>query len=111
MLVFLGIDALVEGNKIAAENVAGVFNGQMLIAMVTIVSFLALLYVSGKLVERANTVKKNKEISLRPSYNLIVNINVIFYIHMKRTDNNKQFSNPLHNSIDDINRYWIAQPR
>jgi len=61
LLVFLGIDALVEGNKIAAENVAGVFNGQMLIAMVTIVSFLALLYVSGKLVERANTMKKKKE--------------------------------------------------
>jgi zinc transporter ZupT len=61
LLVFLGIDALVEGNKIAIENVAGVFNGQMLIAMVTIVSFLALLYISGKLVERTNTRKKKKE--------------------------------------------------
>lgn len=68
LLVFLGIDALVEGNKIAAENIAGVFNGQMLIAMVTIVSFLALLYVSGKLVERANTMKKMKsETFLQPS--------------------------------------------
>jgi ZIP family zinc transporter len=56
LLVFLGLDALIEGNKIATENVAGVFNGQMLIAMVTIVSFLALMYVSNKLVERANTV-------------------------------------------------------
>jgi zinc transporter ZupT len=61
LLVFLGIDALVEGNKIAIENVAGVFNGQMLIAMVTIVSFLALLYVSQKLVEHTNTRKKKKE--------------------------------------------------
>jgi ZIP family zinc transporter len=61
LLVFLGIDAIVEGNKIAAENVAGVFNGQMLIAMVTIVSFLALLYVSGKLVERANAMEKKEE--------------------------------------------------
>jgi zinc transporter ZupT len=68
LLVFLGIDALVEGNKIAAENIAGVFNGQMLIAMVTIVSFLALLYVSGKLVERANTMNKKKsETFLQPS--------------------------------------------
>jgi len=68
LLVFLGIDALVEGNKIAVENVAGVFNGQMLIAMVTIVSFLALLYVSGKLVERANAMKKEKsETFLQPS--------------------------------------------
>ena len=61
LLVFLGIDAIVEGNKIATENVAGVFNGQMLIAMVTIVSFLALLYVSEKLVERANAMEKKKE--------------------------------------------------
>ncbi|MFL6330856.1 MAG: ZIP family metal transporter, partial [Nitrososphaeraceae archaeon] len=60
LLVFLGIDAIVEGNKIAAENVAGVFNGQMLIAMVTIVSFLALLYVSEKLVERANAMEKKE---------------------------------------------------
>jgi ZIP family zinc transporter len=61
LLVFLGIDALVEGNKIAAQNVAGVFNGQMLIAMVTIVSFLTLSYVSGKLVERATTTKTMKK--------------------------------------------------
>jgi ZIP family zinc transporter len=61
LLVFLGIDAIVEGNKIAAENVAGVFNGQMLIAMVTIVSFLALLYVSEKLIGRANTIEKKKK--------------------------------------------------
>lgn len=53
LLVFLGIDALIESNEIAAENVAGAFNGPVLIAMVTIVSFLALLYVSEKLVERA----------------------------------------------------------
>jgi ZIP family zinc transporter len=53
LLVFLGIDALVESNEIVAENIAGAFNGQVLIAMITIISFLALLYVSEKLVERA----------------------------------------------------------
>jgi len=57
----------VEGNEIAAENVAGVFNGQMLIAMVTIVSFLALLYVSEKLIERANTMEKKKKEKSEPS--------------------------------------------
>jgi ZIP family zinc transporter len=67
LLVFLGIDAIVEGNKIAAESVAGVFNGQMLIAMVTIVSFLALLYVSEKLVERANAMEKKEEEKSEPS--------------------------------------------
>src|SRR5215207_5860362 len=54
LLVFLGIDALVEANEIAGENVAKAFNGQVLIAMVTIVSFLSLLYISEKLVERAS---------------------------------------------------------
>ena len=55
LLVFLGIDALIESNEIALENIAGAFSGQMLIAMVTILSFLALLYASEKLVERAAT--------------------------------------------------------
>lgn len=55
LLVFLGIDSLIEANEIAAKNVAGAFNGQILTAMVTIVSFLALLYASAKLVERSTT--------------------------------------------------------
>ncbi len=59
LLVFLGRDALVEGNEIAGENVAGAFNGQVLIAMVTIISFLSLMYISEKLVERATTKKQS----------------------------------------------------
>ena len=65
LLVFLGIDALVESNAIVAENIAGAFNGQVLIAMITIITFLVLLYTSEKLVERAkmksddNTSKSN----------------------------------------------------
>ncbi|HEX9319986.1 MAG TPA: divalent cation transporter [Nitrososphaeraceae archaeon] len=54
LLVFLGIDALLEGNKIAAESIAQVFNAQILIIMVAIVSLLSLLYVSQKLVQRAS---------------------------------------------------------
>src|SRR5919112_4711149 len=50
LLVFLGIDALVESNEIVAENIAGAFNGQVLIAMITIISFLVLLYTSENLV-------------------------------------------------------------
>jgi zinc transporter ZupT len=53
LLVFLGIDALVESNEIVAENIAGAFNGQVLIVMITIITFLVLLYTSEKLVERA----------------------------------------------------------
>jgi ZIP family zinc transporter len=53
LLVFLGIDALVESNEIVEENIAGAFNGQVLIAMITIITFLVLLYASEKLIERA----------------------------------------------------------
>src|ERR687896_1910970 len=61
LLVFLGIDALVEGSEIAAENVAGVFNGQILIALVTILSFLALMYASAKLGERSKARTAQEE--------------------------------------------------
>ncbi|MGI0021168.1 MAG: ZIP family metal transporter [Nitrososphaera sp.] len=49
LLLFLGIDALVEANEISAERVPGAFGGQVLIATVTVISFVALLYVSEKL--------------------------------------------------------------
>ncbi|MDQ3967258.1 MAG: ZIP family metal transporter [Thermoproteota archaeon] len=70
LLVFLGIDALVEGSEIAAENVAGVFNGQILIALVTILSFLALMYASTKLGERskARTAQEEEVDKLSSSY-------------------------------------------
>jgi len=51
LLMFLGIDALVEANEISVENVAGAFHGQVLIAIVAIVSFLTLMYVSDRLVD------------------------------------------------------------
>ena len=53
LLVFLGIDAVLESNEIIAENVAAIFNGQVLVIMVVIVSFLVLLYASERLTERA----------------------------------------------------------
>lgn len=62
LLVFLGIDALVESNEIVEENIAGAFNGQVLIAMITIITFLVLLYTSEKLVERAK-MKSDANIS------------------------------------------------
>ncbi|HXV46749.1 MAG TPA: divalent cation transporter [Nitrososphaera sp.] len=51
LLMFLGIDALVEANEISIESVAGAFRGQLLIATAAIVSFLALMYVSDRLVD------------------------------------------------------------
>jgi zinc transporter, ZIP family len=63
LLVFLGIDALVESNEIVQQNIAGAFNGQVLIVMITIISFLILLYVSGKLVDRAKMTSGANNIS------------------------------------------------
>ena len=53
LLVFLGIDAVLESNEIISENIAAIFNGQVLIVMVVIVSFLVLLYASETLTQRA----------------------------------------------------------
>jgi zinc transporter, ZIP family len=69
LLVFLGIDALIEGNKIAAESVAGVFNGQILIALVTILSFLGLMYASAKLGERSKD--RTAEVNSFTSYDSV----------------------------------------
>jgi ZIP family zinc transporter len=57
LLVFLGIDALIESNEIATENVSPIFNGQMLIVIITTISFIALLYASEKLTQKA--IKKS----------------------------------------------------
>lgn len=57
LLIFLGIDALVEANELAAENVAGAFDAQTLIITVAIVSFVSLLYASEKLVEHGRTAR------------------------------------------------------
>lgn len=53
LLLFLGIDALVEANEISAERLAGAFGGQALIATVAVVSFLSLLLASDRLAGRA----------------------------------------------------------
>jgi zinc transporter ZupT len=71
LLVFLGIDALVEGSGIAADSVAGVFHGQILIALVTILSFLALMYASSKLGERSKGRQEEEEVGELSSYDSI----------------------------------------
>ena len=74
LLVFLGIDALLESNEIAMDNLAPVFNSQILIIIIAIVSFLALQYVSQKLVQRASRSKSdigyNSEITSRSTPDL-----------------------------------------
>src|ERR687893_355532 len=57
LLVFLGIDALIESNELSTTNVSSIFSGQMLIVIVTTISFIGLLYASEKLTQRA--IKKS----------------------------------------------------
>lgn len=61
LLVFLGIDALLESNEIAVATLAPTYNAQILIIMVAIISLLSLLYVSHKLVQRASNAYQSDE--------------------------------------------------
>jgi len=56
-LLFLGISTAEEAIGISAENLSDVFNGVLLVATVSIVSFLALNYVGEKLKKRAGASK------------------------------------------------------
>lgn len=55
LLIFLGIEAFLEGNEIAATSLAPVFNGQMLIPVVIIATFLGLFFLSEYFVKRAES--------------------------------------------------------
>ena len=64
LLVFLGIDAFLESNEIAANNLAAAFNGQLLIPVIIIATFLGLYYLSeylGKRAESKISVEYEKE--------------------------------------------------
>ncbi len=112
LLVFLGIDALVESNEIAAENIARAFNGQVLIAMITIISFLSLLYTSEKLVERAkmksdanNISKSNLQLSSSSTTTTTESSKTTTSTSTAATTTiSKTFSY----SNDDCNRNWIT---
>ena len=67
LLVFLGIDALLESNEIAVNSLSSVFNAQILIIMVAIITFVSLLYISQRLIERA-TNRSKPEIEFNSRY-------------------------------------------
>ena len=52
LLLFLGIDSIEEALEASAENLADSFNGVLLVATVTILSFLGLYYSGEKLIQR-----------------------------------------------------------
>ena len=49
LLLFLGIDSIEEALDVSAENLAGSFNGTLLVATVVVISFLGLHYGAGRL--------------------------------------------------------------
>jgi len=66
LLTFLGIDALLEGNEIVAQNLSAAFNGQLLIILVAVSSFLLLMYTSERLMRRAlekSVLRKDADLS------------------------------------------------
>jgi len=60
LLVFLGIDAFLESNEIAANNLAATFNGQLLIIVTIIATFLGLFYLSEYFTKRAESKISNE---------------------------------------------------
>ncbi|TVP40380.1 ZIP family metal transporter [Candidatus Nitrosocosmicus arcticus] len=60
LLVFLGIDAFLESNEIAANNLAATFNGQLLIPVIIITTFLGLFYLSEYFSKRAESKISNE---------------------------------------------------
>ncbi len=55
LLVFLGIDAFLESNEIATNNLAAVFNGQLLIPVIITATFLGLFYLTEYFSKRAES--------------------------------------------------------
>ena len=64
LLLFLAIDSIEEAIEVSNENLAASFNGILLIATVTILSFLVLYYAGNKLVEKAGSSKFTKPVAI-----------------------------------------------
>ena len=66
LLIFLGIDAVLEASEISERHLSSIFNGELLIATVVILSFLSLYGIGQKLINTKNlsTLSKGLTISL-----------------------------------------------
>ena len=54
LLIFLGIDAVLEASEISEKHLSSIFNGELLIATVVILSFLSLYGIGQKLIKTDN---------------------------------------------------------
>lgn len=64
LLLFLGIDSIEEALDISTENLAGSFNGGLLVATVLVLSFLGLYYSGEKLANNNSKLAKPLAIAL-----------------------------------------------
>ncbi len=64
LLLFLGIDSVEEALEVSKENLAGSFNGTLLVATVIVLSFLGLYYAGEKLVKRTESSRMTKPVAI-----------------------------------------------
>jgi len=64
LLLFLGIDSIEEALDVSEENLAGSFNGALLVATVVVLSFLGLYYTGEKLIRRAASSRLSKPVAI-----------------------------------------------
>lgn len=64
LLLFLGIDSVVEAIEVSDENLAGSFNGTLLVVTVIVLSFLGLYYSSEKFVKKAESSSIAKPVAI-----------------------------------------------
>ena len=70
LLIFLGIEAFLESNEIAATSLAPVFNGQMLIPVVIIATFLGLFFLSEYFIKKVESKASSTTNAAKNSSNL-----------------------------------------
>ena len=64
LLLFLGLDAIEEAFEISNKHLASVFNGELLIATVVILSFLGLYGIGNILIKRSEFSKLSKGLAI-----------------------------------------------
>ncbi len=64
LLLFLAIDSIEEAVEVSSERLAGSFNGILLIATITLISFLGLYYAGNKLTNSVNVSSFSKPVAL-----------------------------------------------
>jgi len=64
LLLFLAFDAIEEASKISQSHLSDIFNGQLLIMTVTILSFLVLFAIGNSLIKKSQFSKISKPLAI-----------------------------------------------